>query len=184
MTITVDVKIKEAFFDRASVVSAITAHERKVLSRIGAFVRRRAITDVLRRSSKGKRGRTRAATARPGMPPLVHSRNRHASLRNIQFGLDPLALSVVIGPVGLPDKRLRGSTAQTVPELQEFSGSALVEEYRFPGSDVWNPGHSRNADVIKRKRPASYAAHPFMGPALDKEVAAGNVLTPFTTVRS
>lgn len=192
MAFTLDAKITSRFFDRASVVTAITANERRALSRIGAFVRRRAITDVLRRTiPSGQRrrvGRDRGGrfmrtrqSAAPGRPPVIHSKNKTASLRNIGFGLDADSLSVVIGPVGLPSSRLKRSSAQTVPELMEFGGSATVTEHAR-GSE-WHPGKSNAPGALNRERSARYEPHPFMGPALDKEVAAGNVLNAFATVR-
>ncbi len=193
MAFTLDAKITNRFFDRAAVVAMMAARERRALSKIGAFVRRRAITDVLRRSiPSGQRrrvGRDRGGrfmrirqSAAPGRPPVVHSRNKAASLRNIQFGLDPDGLAVVIGPVGLPSRRLSGSSAQTVPELMEFGGSATITEHARGGE--WHPGKSSAPAAINRERSASYAAHPFMGPSLDKEVEAGNVLNVFASVGS
>lgn len=151
--------IKQMFFDRQKVLSQVRAENRKRLARAGAFVRRRARTDVLLRSRGGKPGRdsrgkfTKAkGSAKPGQPPVVHSKSGNASLRYILFGIDSNWESVVIGPVALPEKRLRGSSAQTVPQLMEFGGTNKVNG--------------------ERKR---YAKHPFMGPSLDEEVRRGTI---------
>lgn len=197
MAFTLDVKVKEAFFDRAKVVAAIDARERRALSRIGAFIRRRARTDILRRTApagarlpvgRDVRGRFKSngrRAAAPGMPPLVRSRDRYATLRNIQFGLGPSGQSVVIGPIGIPEKRLRSSSAQTVPELMEFGGTSSVVEFSFNDGKDWTPAEPADkSEAIKRSRRATYHKHPFMGPALAKEVAAGTVIDAFATVRN
>lgn len=139
-SLTVSASIKDSFFDRERVIEQIGRENAKRLGRAGAFIRRTARSSLRRR--KG--------SSTPGNPPSVHSRDRSATLKNILFGLD--GESVLIGPVGLSSRRLRNSSAQTVPELIEKGGTAMVKG--------------------KRGR---YSAFPFMEPALNKEVEAGNV---------
>lgn len=143
---TVGLDIKDMFFDRQRVLDTVRAENRKKLSNAGAFIRRRA------RSKLGRPVSRRVRPAAPGRPPRVRSRNARANLKYILFGLNTDWESVVIGPVGLPDKKLRGSSAQTVPELMEYGGTA-----RAGG---------------ERQR---YAKHPFMGPTLEEEVKAGKI---------
>ncbi|MGN6547718.1 MAG: hypothetical protein ACTHK7_21900 [Aureliella sp.] len=196
MAVTVDFAIKAAFFDRAAVINATRRNERRALSRIGAFVRRRARTDVLRRTAqKGQKGRVirdsrgrfaKSGSARPGQPPIVRSRNQFATLRNIQFGLGDDGQSVLIGPllVSQAAKRLRSNRA-TVPELMEFGGWALIDEFRIVDGrkGFWYAGRSSNPLAVHRKRRASYAPHPFMSVALEREVKAGTVLNAFSVVQ-
>lgn len=115
--------------------------------------------------------------AAPGKPPLVHSRDKTANLRNIQFGLHDDDAGVVIGPLKLNQKNLFVDTNMTVPQLLEFGGNVRVREYRWPNTDTWLPGAPRRSrsDVERRTRNARYSPHPFMGPSLDKEIAAGTV---------
>jgi hypothetical protein len=97
---------KQAFFDRAGVVAAMSAAERRVLSRFGAFVRQRARTSI----------RPRRSVSAPGNPP-----SSHVGLlkRFIWFAYDSQRHSVVIGPV-----RLTATTGGDAPRLLEYGGSA------------------------------------------------------------
>jgi hypothetical protein len=96
---------KRLFFDRAGVMAAMTAAERRALSRFGAFVRQRARTSI----------RPRRGTSRPGQPPFSHT----GLLRQgILFAFDPVRRSVVIGPVRL--NQMQGDA----PRLLEIGGSA------------------------------------------------------------
>src|SRR5690554_2357245 len=73
------------FFDRVAVIKAITAAERRVLSKAGAFVRKRARTSI----------RPRKSISAPGRPPHSHQGDLR---RSIFFGYEPANRSVVIGP--------------------------------------------------------------------------------------
>lgn len=143
---TVGLDIRDMFFDRQRVLDVVRAENRRKLSKAGAFIRQRA------RSKLGRPVSRRVKPAAPGRPPRVRSRNARANLRYILFGLNTDWESVVIGPVGLPDKRLRGSSASTVPELMEYGGTARVDGERH-----------------------RYAKHPFMGPTVEEEVKAGKI---------
>ena len=77
---------KAGFFDRGSVLRAADRAALRVLSRFGAFVRRRARTSI----------RKRKAISLPGSPPSSHV----GTLRElILFAFDAIRRSVVIGPV-------------------------------------------------------------------------------------
>jgi hypothetical protein len=176
--ITVTSEIKDRFFDRVRVIETIHRQELRRLSRAGAFVRRRARTDILRKAPKKRKGKQRRS-ARAGQPPLVHTSDSFANLRNILFGLSENGNAVVIGPRVVPSLRLTGSSAQTVPELLTFGGTARIEMWansrKGHGSESvfeWMPGSAPQAD-LHRTITARYAAHPFMGPALEKEITAG-----------
>lgn len=94
---------KQWFFDRAGVLAALDRPMKKILSRFGAFVRRRAQTSM----------RVRRRSSPPGQPPSAHTR----LLRDhIYFGFDPAARSVVIGPVRL------GRLPGTAPAALETGG--------------------------------------------------------------
>ena len=98
-------KIKDVFFDRAAVVSAVDAAKRKVLSKAGAFIRQAAKTSI----------RKRKGTSRPGQPPFSHE----GSLRKrIYFGYDRKSDSVVIGPVGF--------TRSVAPHVLEYGGTTTL----------------------------------------------------------
>ena len=92
------------FFDTAAVLRATTAAERKVLSRMGAFVRQRARSSL----------RKRKAVSPPGSPPSSHE----GSLRKyLFFSYEPRSRSVVVGPAKL-------NKPGSVPHLLEHGGTA------------------------------------------------------------
>jgi hypothetical protein len=98
-------KIKDMFFDRQAVITAVDAAKRKVLSKAGAFIRTTAKTSI----------RQRKKSAPPGQPPHSHE----GSLRRfIYFGYDRAADSVVVGPVGFKDS--------VAPNVLEYGGSSVV----------------------------------------------------------
>lgn len=182
--------MKDFFFDRRAVTSRVDIAERQVLSKQGAFVRRRARTQILRRSaSKGSRASVKRlrggkaskvqAVARPGSPPIVRSKSKVETLRNILFGYNPSSHSVFIGPVGL-NKKPVSSSASTIPQLMEKGGTAGVFQWKPDRSNVWSLGNVRRPGVSTRIAKGRYANHPFMGPALDAEVAAGTIAGPWS----
>ena len=106
-------QLRAGFFDRAVVLQATTAAERRVLSRFGAFVRQRA------RSSM----RPRATPSAPGQPPSVHV----GLLRqHLYFAWDAQQRSVVIGPALLN----RGS--RDTAQVLEYGGSAVRRRWGHP----------------------------------------------------
>ena len=106
--IGITLKIKDLFFDRKRVVRAVDKAKRKVLSRIGAFIRTAARTSI----------RSRKGTSKPGQPPYSHT----GLLRKwILFGSDPQADSVVIGPVGFKNSQ--------APHVLEFSGETKAPRW-------------------------------------------------------
>lgn len=141
----------DKFFNSEKVLKALSATERRVLSKFGAFVRQRARTSIRPavvvnrkeiRSGK-KAGRTIGkvyAASKPGEPP----RSRQGDLkRKILFGYDTEARAVVIGPT------LVGGRASDTPARLEYGG-----QFR----------HKRSGKIVRvRKRP-------FMQPAFESEV--------------
>ena len=184
--------MKSLFFDRPAVESAVARGERKALSKIGAYLRTRARTSTLRRVAfKGKKANVRRIrggkaakvqeSAKAGEPPRVRSRDRVATIRNILFAFQPDSHSVVTGPVAL-NKRLTGGSETTVPGLLERGGTVNVEQWKPDFSDVWSMGRVRRPGVQNRIVRAHYAAHPFMGPTLDAEIAAGTIPEAYSGV--
>lgn len=129
----IGMKLKQAtsqFFDRKTVVSAMDRAKRKVLSRFGAFVRRRARSSI----------RKRKKVSEPGTPPT----NRTGLLRNnIFFVYDRPRDSVVIGPIllnrggeapellehgGQVTRRVRGKRVRMTYRPRPFMGPAMEKE--------------------------------------------------------
>lgn len=147
------------FFDRKAVVDALTAAERRVLSKFGSFVRRRAKSSI----------RQRKAVSKPGQPPSSHT----GLLRNfIYFSLDRDRQSVVVGPVRLNqvqfDASFRPSTG-TGPELLEYGGPAGVLEWFRAGR--WQRADLRSRRRLEqrqtRRRVVRVEARPYMNPAFN-----------------
>lgn len=127
------------FFDKAPILRAVDRAERQVLSKAGAFVRRRAKGLV----------RKRKRVSEPGRPPSSHAGHLK---RLIFFGYDRAASSVVIGPL-----LFRSRSSPTVPELLEFGGVVTRER----------KGRRRRAPGTRRTM--RYRPRPFMGPAMEAE---------------
>jgi len=147
------IKMKEFFFDRAPVISAMDKKSRRVLSRFGSYVRRTA-KGLIRPSRKLRNaemppeqlkeyratGIRPRASSRPGEPP----RNVTGLLKRFLFFCwDPRQKSVVIGPEEMGPKSA---------DALEYGGSAV-----FTG-----PGPNKGKLIHMEARP-------FMGPAYEKE---------------
>jgi len=128
----IQTQIKQLFFDRAAVIKAIGKKEAKAMSRIGAFLRRRARSLI---RSAGKKG----TSASSGQPPRYHPpEDSVRTLRNIQFYYDPGSKTLVTGPILLPGKP---AIDKTVPNLLEFSGDVTRgrKTYHYSGNPFMAP---------------------------------------------
>jgi hypothetical protein len=164
--ITVGYKITKMFFNPGTVADAADRKRKGILSKAGAFIRRAARSSIRRRK----------AVSAPGGPPSAHSTDSVATIKNILFGWDPSTKSVVVGPVALNIKHsLNGGSLEggTVPQVLEHGGTlGILEIQHRDGS--WSRADLRSrrriAERPQRVRRAHYAARPFMGPALRKEL--------------
>jgi hypothetical protein len=178
MMFTVDYNVKDSFFDRDKVQRQVDRGKLRALSKVGAFVRRRARTDVLRR---------RSGTSEPGQPPNVHSTDSTASLKNILFGLTDND-SVIIGPVKLNGQSRSGNAAIVslfnIPEMLEHGGQGqILQAVDLERGNLltYIPRRLRGK-VRYRSRSVSIAARPFMSVALEREKAAGSILKAFENI--
>ena len=162
--------MKRFYFDRQAVVDAIGQAAARGLGKAGAYIRRRAMHSMRKRKKPSK----------PGQPPSYHANAN--SLREIQFYYDAQRLSVIVGPI-----LLRTPTnyygpqlpaSQTVPELLEFGGSLTVRERKV--GTKWLQYGDRYRKHRTRERRVTVAPRPFMGPALEREVAAGTIPAGFS----
>lgn len=127
---------KKFFFDRVAVTSSVSKAGIKVLSRFGSYVRRSA-RQLIKNPTKSK------PHSAPGEPP----RNQLGLLKNfIFFSFDPVARSVVIGPVKLP-------RTGNAPEALEYGGPTTISV--------------RQGNRRKKVRKV-IEARPYMQPAFDK----------------
>lgn len=144
-------EFKKGFFDTKAIVRAMDQAQRKALSKMGAFVRRRAKSSL--------KYKDKSAVA--GSPPFVHQSGRFtrtskkkgievrkaaSPLRElIYFAYDTSTRSVVVGPAIWPSARAKG-----VPGTLEKGGSGTTLDRGI-------------------KRSIHISPHPFMGPALEAE---------------
>jgi hypothetical protein len=142
----IDFRVTKFFFDRQAVMTAMSAADRRALSKAGAFIRQRA------RSSMRKRKRI----SQPGSPPSAHAGHLRKFLF---FSYDPGTHSVVIGPAKMSTK---AEGVSSVPNLLEFGGTVTVRKTRTI--------HSKGqVTVLKAGQTLTYRARPYMGPALRAE---------------
>lgn len=152
-------RVTQWFFDSAHVVARVTEPHRRILSKIGAYVRRSA------RSSIRKRNRP----APPGSPP-----SSHAGLlrQHIYFSYDPVDENVIIGPALLDmgnDEDGRPA-AGTVPQTLELGGGMVVIESELrPGRWRRLPRRERRkfSHLPTRRRVVKIEPRPYMRPALE-----------------
>ena len=106
----INMRVKSVFFDSKKVIASVDKTTRKVMSKIGAYVRRTARQSI----------RKRARSSPPGQQPSSHTGTLK---RFIYFGWDPVARSVVVGPT------LAGSRTGA-PEALEHGGMSVVSTGR------------------------------------------------------
>lgn len=156
----------DLFFDRAKIMKAVDDGTRRSMSKGLAFIRKRARSSI-RRSKK---------SSVPGQPPRAHSTSPVASIKNIQFYYDTATKSGICGPVKLNGYR-KIKTAKPVPATLEFGGTVRFLRGAYAGGGKARRGKPNKLYVVKTPFAKRILARPFMQPALEKEVAAGNVLS-------
>lgn len=168
------------FFDRPAVQNAVDRQQRRAISRSLAFVRRRARSSLRRRKK----------VSEPGKPPSVHAQT--GGLKTILFAYDARTGGGIVGPVKLNQVNLTSRGSTPVTAIMEFGGVVGIQEVAYPKSE-WSGGgftpwrrrdlrRKINPKTKRRVRQAKYKARPFMGPALEKEVAEGNIASPWANV--
>lgn len=140
----VDIKFS-MFFDRPAVIKRVKDGTKSVLSKAGAFVRRRAKSSI----------RKRKRSAEAGNAPS----SRTGRLRDlIYFGYDAITQSVVIGPL------LFRKRTPTVPLLLEIGGEITTTEERYV-----RDGDEGRLTKMPPGTKLTYAKFPYMQPAWDAE---------------
>lgn len=112
------------FFDRGAVSKLVDQRTKRVLSKIGAFVRATA-RESIRRAKK---------PSKPGRPP--HTRT--GLIKKIIFIYNPSSKSVVVGPM-----KLNKPTQSALPAL-EYGGQSIA---------MVGPGRKQKKRILIRKRP-------------------------------
>lgn len=163
--IGLDFKISKAnFFDSDKIRDQLESKERRALSRVGSFVRRRMRSKIRKRKRPSK----------PGQPPSAHTTG-FASLRTILFAYDQKQHSVVVGPVLLNKRQsLVEPVDGTVPGTLEAGGSIRIPEESYDGVK-WYRINRRQKAPKKRIRVARVEPRPFSGASLEEEIEAGTI---------
>lgn len=104
---SINFRVKSTFFDRRQVIDRAGKARVRVLSKLGAFVRRTARTLTRKKQTKSRK------VSAPGLPPLQHTGDLR---RLIFFAYDKSSRGVVIGP-----EPFRKGEA---PRLLEYGGRA------------------------------------------------------------
>lgn len=179
---TVTIQAKDFFFDRPVVERAVDKATHRALSRSLAFVRKSQKSSIRRRKKPSE----------PGKPPSAHSRDPVASVKNILFAYDRRSKYGIVGMVNLNGRRSMVQSSKELPELLEFGGPMTITEIQSSWSGSWWAPSPRALKTIarkypgvnKRKRNARMRPRPSAGPALEREAAAGNILSPWANVVS
>ncbi len=167
--------LKKAFIDRQKINRAAERAEARSMVKSLAFIRRRARTNVLRRRKK---------VSRPGQPPSVRSRDSQRSLKFILFAYDRATNSGVVGPVKLSDRSYAVQAQDAVPGTLEKGGVMVYSEESVDGKRWRLQRRSRrdSRKKQKRRRRVQVQPRPFMSVALEREMAAGTIMTPWANV--
>ena len=154
MTLKLNARVKDFFFDREEVRKRLAKKRFNALKSAGALSRR-----IIRRQPRKRRRKSR-----PGETPSVHTDSKFATLKNVQFAYDPSSDGVVVGPIKIGGEQLEeGQT--TVPEKLEYgggtrknalwrkmyvggSGPIEVDQQRRTATPKW--GKSREAKPVNR----------------------------------
>ena len=121
--------VKANFFDR-KVLDALDAGERRVLNRIGAFIR-----------SDARRSMRKAGPQTPPSTPPSPPRARKGQIKKFLFYWYDRALhDVVVGPILLPGQRI------AVPGIHEHGGRILTERnvQNYPQRPYMEPALKKN----------------------------------------
>lgn len=156
------------FFDREAVTSLLTAKQKNVMSRSGAFVMTTA-RGLIR--SPGKKGKS----ARSGAPP----KSQTGLLKNhIYFAYDSKTGGVVVGPAKL-NRLVDGTHSDTALRALELGGKTtgylpagvIVDDDGQPIRDrreALQQLRNKTATVNQQGRTTTFQInpHPFMAPAM------------------
>ena len=99
------------------------------------------------------------------------------SIRNIQFQYDPATKSGICGPVKLNGRATKVRAVKTLPATMEFGGTVRFSKGALiPIASAKKNKAGGKYYVVTKPFIKTYRARPFMGPALERETAAGTIL--------
>jgi hypothetical protein len=109
----INARMQQFFFDRVEVQRRLKTKRLKAMRSAGAYARKLIRNKPVRRKRK----------SRPGEPPTVHTKDKYATLRNVQFAYSPSSDSVVVGPVKIGSVNAEPGQ-QVAPETLEYGGGS------------------------------------------------------------
>jgi hypothetical protein len=154
------------FFDRKGVADAVTKQTADALRLGGGLIRK-----IMRRSIRS--GGTNQTASRPGEPPRTHGKQLLKRLIYFNFVRGGVLKdhSVWVGPV-------LSNTPTGAPEILEFGGTVHLPKgtpIRVDGRTD-KRGRLRGGKFVPGpERTIRIAPRPYLGPALDKAVASGQL---------
>ena len=184
---TVSYDLKQFFFDRERTQALVEKEAYGALYRMAHFIRQegRRIQKkkgYARKPPKNANGKAyqrwlnetkNRPSSPPGQPPHSHTDHKVTTLRNILYGYDPMSGGLIVGPVGLNQKRWYNGLLQSgaVPSLHEFGGSMRFKEKQV--GTKWVPVGRRKPRPGQpaRTRQANYPARPYMKPSLIRAIS-------------
>ena len=115
MTLQLNARVKDFFFDRENVRKRLAKKKLNALKKAGALSRK-----IIRRKP-----RKRKRKSRPGETPSVHTDSKFATLKNVQFAYDPSSDGVVVGPIKIGSENTEPG-AVPAPQALEYGGSSFA----------------------------------------------------------
>ncbi len=162
--------LKEFYIDHQRMKAAKDRSVNRGITKGLRFIRTRARQSIRRRKGPSKQGQ----------PPHAHTMG--PSLKTILWDFDPASQSGIVGPVKLNGTPLSAKAQVTVPNAIEVGGLVTFKAgswIHVQGRDVRGRFTKKKLTRLKDKKRVRIKPRPFMLPALEFEVAAGNVVSAF-----
>lgn len=161
--LTLDWTFKELRIEWRKLEQAKARSVRSGITKGLVFIRTRAKSSIRRRKRISK----------PGEPPSAHAKG--LGIKSIFWVYNSFEMAGEVGPIKIAVDRRGAIATGTVPGVLEGGGTVT-----YPAKKVLTKGRSGTWELQKRKkRRVRIRPRPFMVPALEAEVAAGNVVGAF-----
>ena len=172
----IDAKVSKIKWDQRRIKRANHRYAARSVRESLGFIATRAKTKELQRGKKGP--------SKPNKPPHVHTRK---ALSTIKYDYNYNDLTGVVGPVLQQRSGNKTRNQTTVPATLEYGGTYTIQEhwqqFAKPTEGRWvrtTRGTARSGGKLrKRKRRITIQPRPFMRPAFQFELQAGNLNKAF-----
>lgn len=145
---------------------AVQRADKKALTKVGRFIRKRSRSSIKRRKS----------VSSPGSPPHVHGKG-NPPLKRILYWYDAKNRRVIIGPVNVPaqQRKIGSQNRVPLPNTLEFGGNVTIRQVKYRGKWTSVQGLKNISGLPFRSVNARYRKRPFMERALLDELRAGTI---------